>query len=541
MTDPMIADMLCVGAGFGGLVGALTAHELGLRPVVVEKTSKLGGVTATSAGQIWVPGNHLQSGAGVSDSWQVGADHIDAVGAGTADRGRLDALLQRAPEVARFLEATTGLRWSLISCADYYAGVAPHGLQFGRYLECSSASGADLGEWQHRVRRGLMFPDRMSFEEFLAMRRNGIHLAPEELKARDVADVRFGGAGLMAHLVRAVHERGIPILTDASIENMRRHSGAEFVVELSTPGGRVDIEVRGGVLLCTGGYDRSDEMVRTRDHIGEYGTLAHAGITGDSIRLAGAFGAQTATNQKPFMLGFQVPGEIDEEEQPVWHVVSPQAGSILVNDQAQRFVNELHYPAVTQALVTVDGRLQRRPNTPAHFVCDSGYFKQFGIGGILDESELPALVQRADSLAELAQRLGLDAEGLERTVNRFNGFWESGRDEDFARGESLFERRFLPQDLSISDLLGTVSAGPFYGATLTPVGMGFANTGLVADIHGQVLDWNDEPIAGLYGAGNTLAMSEIGSGYQSGFANTRGMVYGHAAARRIAERLRTGE
>lgn len=537
MADPTVTDVLCVGAGLGGLVAALTAHELGFRAMVSEKTSKLGGVTATSAGQIWVPGNHLQSAAGVQDSWQLGAEHITAVGAGTADRERLDALLQRAPRVAQFLEAATSMRWRLISCADYYAGVAPYGLTFGRYLEANATSVADLGQWQHRLRRGLMFPDRMSFEEFLAMRRSGVEVAPDELAAREAADIRYGGAGLMAHLVRAVVERGVPVATDATVTSLQRHSSAGWVVRVSNPAGEHELVVHGGIVLATGGYDRSLEMVRSRDHIAEFGTLAHAGITGDSLRLAGVLGAQTSTNQKPFMLGFQVPGEADEEGQPLWRVVSPQANSVLVNDRADRFVNELHYPAVTQAVLAVDGRLQRRPNSPTFFICDAGYLQRFGIGGTFRDDELPPQVRKANTLDELARQFGLDEARLHQTISRFNDFSRTGRDRDFARGESVFERRFLPQDLSVSDLLGTITTAPFYGLTLTPVGMGFANTGLVGNIHGQILDWNDEPIPGLYGAGNTLAMSEIGSGYQSGFANTRGMVYGYSSACHIVERM----
>src|ERR1700740_615378 len=61
--DPMISstawDVVILGSGIAGLAGALAARELGLRPVVLEKASTLGGGTVNSYGLIWVGQNHL--------------------------------------------------------------------------------------------------------------------------------------------------------------------------------------------------------------------------------------------------------------------------------------------------------------------------------------------------------------------------------------------------------------------------------------------------------------------------------------------------
>jgi 3-oxosteroid 1-dehydrogenase len=58
--------------------------------------------------------------------------------------------------------------------------------------------------------------------------------------------------------------------------------------------------------------------------------------------------------------------------------------------------------------------------------------------------------------------------------------------------------------------------------------------GIVGDIHGRVVNWEDQPIDGLYVAGNAMARMDNGAGYQSGMMNGRGMVFGHLAARHAA-------
>ena|SRR5271167_4256867 len=60
-------DVVILGSGIAGLAGALAAHELGLRPLVLEKARTLGGGTVNSYGLIWVGQNHLAQAAGWRD------------------------------------------------------------------------------------------------------------------------------------------------------------------------------------------------------------------------------------------------------------------------------------------------------------------------------------------------------------------------------------------------------------------------------------------------------------------------------------------
>ena len=61
-------DLVVVGSGAGALLGAIRAADLGLKPLVIEKTALVGGTSATSGGGIWIPCNDDMARAGVKDS-----------------------------------------------------------------------------------------------------------------------------------------------------------------------------------------------------------------------------------------------------------------------------------------------------------------------------------------------------------------------------------------------------------------------------------------------------------------------------------------
>src|SRR4029079_18111819 len=109
------ADLVVVGSGIGGMTAAITAHDLGLRVVVLEKAAKLGGVSAYSGGEVFVPDNHVMRRDGLADSAEAGREYFRWLGAGYADPALMDNLLAAAPEVTRMLEEKAGVRWKTIA------------------------------------------------------------------------------------------------------------------------------------------------------------------------------------------------------------------------------------------------------------------------------------------------------------------------------------------------------------------------------------------------------------------------------------------
>ena len=115
------------------------------------------------------------------------------------------------------------------------------------------------------------------------------------------------------------------------------------------------------------------------------------------------------------------------------------------------------------------------------------------------------------------------------TVDRFNEHARSGRDPDFARGESLYDRYYGDPAVTPNNCLAPLEKGPFYAIPIQPCDIG-TNGGIVTDVHARALDANGAPIPGLYAAGNCSA-SPMGKSYPAAGATLGpGMTFGYLAA-----------
>ena len=110
------------------------------------------------------------------------------------------------------------------------------------------------------------------------------------------------------------------------------------------------------------------------------------------------------------------------------------------------------------------------PNLPAYLIFDAQYLKKYYFANQPIGSEVPKSVLRGGSLPELAAKLAIDREQLEKTVRRFNGFVRNGADEDFQRGESQWKLASMHASAGANGSLGTIEQPPFYGIELHPAG-----------------------------------------------------------------------
>ena len=139
-------------------------------------------------------------------------------------------------------------------------------------------------------------------------------------------------------------------------------------------------------------------------------------------------------------------------------------------------------------------------------------------------------------LAELAGKLGINAESLETTIARFNEFSREGVDHDFHRGAKRFgltDRDAIKGGNPINQRFGTLEKAPFYGIRLYP-GVFVSSGGIRINRHGQAVDTNGNGIPGLYVVGNAAAHLEYGIGYQAGYSLASGMTFGYLAAQHMA-------
>jgi 3-oxosteroid 1-dehydrogenase len=314
--------------------------------------------------------------------------------------------------------------------------------------------------------------------------------------------------------------------------------GERIVGVRATEDGRdLFIKANRGVVIAVSSYerDRKYDYNKTLANQIDPESMLFSTIDGAGFRLAGPFGARIARVPEVVGLAIRVPGEEDEEGKALWRSVMPIIGQphfIVVNRAGRRFGNEAFYRAMYYTIDLIDGATQTHPNFPCWIIIDSQAREKYAFTSIMPGQDWPeGLGVVADSLGELAEKAGIDAEGLVSTVSRFNTNAEKGEDPDFGRGTHAWSA-WMCGDPSHepNPNLGPLTKPPFRAVPLSRMAMtGIPAAGLLTDQHCRVVGWDDEPIPGLYAAGNSVARMETGAVMQSGLSNTRGMLHGWLA------------
>jgi succinate dehydrogenase/fumarate reductase flavoprotein subunit len=209
--------------------------------------------------------------------------------------------------------------------------------------------------------------------------------------------------------------------------------------------------------------------------------------------------------------------------------------SIIVNRKGERFVNEAHnYNDMMKPFFDFDAVAYERPNLPAWLVLDHAFVEKYALLTVVPGMPLPEWIVKAESLDELAGKVGIDAKGLAATVARFNGFAAQGVDEDFRRGESVYDHFYGDPENQPNPNLGTVAKGPFYALEVHAGALG-TKGGAKVSPHAQVVKVDGETIPGLYAAGNVMA-GVTGPGYPGAGATIgTGMTFGYIAGTHAAQ------
>lgn len=531
-------DLVAVGSGCGGLAAAITAHDLGLTTLVVERSDEVGGVTAYSMGELWIPGNRHARQLGIVDSIESGRRYIQSLSMGFADG---DLLLNQAvngPAALDYFEDKIGLKLRVIrDFADYYFPFNDNATAEGRYLEVEPFPAETLGEWQHKTRLTPHIPAGFTHEDIFGGGglANMLGWDYGVLARRLEADERCLGPGLAAYFVKGALDRGIPLHTGTGAEELITDMGRVVGVRVVKDGNDLFIKANRGVVLAVSSFERNPEYNRTLSTMLDAGSMVMATVDGAALRLAGPLGARVARVPDPPALGLQIPGEEHDNGTPLWRGAIAFMGlphSLMVNRAGKRFCNEAFYRSVYYAVEHIDGATQTYPNLPCWIILDGQARAKYPFGSAMPGEEMPdGLGVRADTLTELAQKIDIDADALAATIAAFNRHARAGQDPDFGRGTFPWghamcgDLRHKP-----NPNLGTVEQGPFYAVELKVMGGGgITGTGLVTDANSRVMGWDDSPIEGLYAAGASVARLDMGAVMQSGMSNARGMTQGWLA------------
>jgi 3-oxosteroid 1-dehydrogenase len=536
-------DFVSIGSGGGGLSAAITAHDHGLSAMVLERTEQVGGVTAYSLGEVWVPGNHHAAAMGIEDSPDSGFRYVQSLAMGYGDEHLMLNQALNAPQALKWFEERIGLKMMVIrNCADYYYGTNNDGVAEGRLLEVQPFPAETLGEWQARTRISPHVLYGLTHEDIFGMGGscNILKWDFTKMGERLARDERCLGPGLIAYFVKGALDRGIPLMTGVNVEELVGDGTRVCGVRATQDGRTLFIRARKGVLVGVSSYERNPDFSRTVGNQIDAQSVIMPEIDGAHFRLAGAFGARVAKVPDLTMLGFRVPGEELQDGVPMWRNAMAFAGlphSMVVNRAGRRFADEAFYRSLYFEVDRIDGRTQSHPNYPAWLVIDSQAREKYPLASIMPGQDLPPETGvKANTLEELAAITGIDAAGLVDTVARFNGYCEAGEDPEFHRGKSVWGAYMSGDRLhKPHPCLGPLVKAPFYAVKLSRLASSaIASAGLAANRHAQVMDWRGNPVPGLYVAGNSTARLDTGALMQSGMSNARGMTQGWLAGRHAA-------
>jgi 3-oxosteroid 1-dehydrogenase len=351
----------------------------------------------------------------------------------------------------------------------------------------------------------------------------------ELLGRRMAEDERCAGSGLAAYFVKAALDRGIPLMTGVSAEGLIGDGSRVVGVRAVREGKEIAIRAEKGVLIAVSSYERNRKLEKHLGNQLDSESMLFSAIDGANIRLARV--------PEISMAGFTVPGEETDEGLPVWRSAMPIIGlphHIVVNSKGKRFGNEGFYRSFYYQTDVIDGVNQTHPNFPCWVIIDSQAREKYAFVSIMPGQDWPEnFGVVADTIEGLAQQAGIDPTGLSESVARFNENAEQGVDPDFGRGEQPWgawmtgDKTHKP-----NPNLGPIVKPPFYAVKLSRMGAtGIPAAGLKIDRNANVVGWDEQPIPGLYAAGNSAARMESGAVMQSGVSNARGMTYGWLAAR----------
>jgi succinate dehydrogenase/fumarate reductase flavoprotein subunit len=545
-------DFIVVGSGAAGLCAAVTAAIKGLDVIVIERADVLGGTTAWSGGWMWLPRNRLAREAGVIEEADAPRAYLASVLGNRFDPDRIDSFLSAAPEMVDFLHAQ-GFRFEAGNrICDIY-GDKPGAGTGGRSLISAPFDARTLGQRISLLRKtkretaflGMPIQAGSDLTAFLNATRHFSAFAHVTKRlARHVFDLAtrkrathlVNGVALVARLFEAAERHNVQWMTSANVTSLIEQNGAITGVEGEMPDGAFQISARHGVLLATGGFSQSAALrpkhfPHGKDHV----SLAVPEADGSGLLLAQSIGAA-------FEDDLAAPGAWCPVSRVTWpdgsegifpHIIERgKPGIIAVRADGRRFVNEAdgYHDFVSALLAATPAGESAR----SWLICDQEFIRRWGLG-IVKPFPVPhghwrrtGYLKSAPTLEALAAQCGI-APHLVATVSEYNKGAREGRDDNFRRGWSPYNRSQGDPEQTPNPNVAPLSRPPFYAVEVLPGSFG-SFAGLKTDTSARVLRQDGSAIEGLYAAGADAANIMAGHYPAGGINLGPAMVFGYLAA-----------
>ncbi len=449
-------DFVIVGSGGGSMCAGLVLRQAGKSVLILEKTNLLGGSTAKAGGVMWIPNNRFMKRDGVTDSFEQAARYLDAVVGDSGDtpgatRERRHAYLREAPEMLDFL-ISKGIQFNRAPYwPDYYTN-APGASEKGRTVLADLFDINELGEWKDKLRPNkftLPTPIVNAMSLPLIKVSWKAKLAALKVVWTGLAGKLTGkhwvtaGAALQARMLQAALREGVDLRSHAPVSEVLIDDGRCIGVVTQKDGKPWRIGARLGVLLNAGGFAHNQEM---RDqyipHTRKEWSHAAPGDTGDMHREMIRIGAWMA--QMNEFVGNQMALPPTDPDPAGMQMQLAKPHAFLVDQSGVRYMNE-----GGSYMLFCQGQLERHKTVlavPSWMIMDSQFMRRYMLCETMPGSKKPKLwfdkgfLRQADTLEGLATACNLPADALVATTEKFNRFARAGKDEEFGRGDSAYDR-----------------------------------------------------------------------------------------------------
>ena len=414
------ADVVIIGAGGAGLSAAVAAVETGVKVIVLEATPIIGGNTLRGEATYNTADAERQGPMGIEDSAE---NHYEQTMKGGYSINNPDLVKTMTSK------ALDGLHW-----------LESYGLEFKP--EVFTPIG---GMWQ----RG----HQVVVEEGIP-----------------------GGTAFIGVLKKAVEAKGAEIITNARATKLIKENGRVVAVEADYNGGTLTVKAGKAVVITTGGFAANSELASKYDTRVKPGmkTSNAPSSTGDGIVLAEGAGAALVDMDK-----IQIHPLGDPTAGGVADFIGQWMGAeyyVFVNKEGKRFVSETE-----KRDVMANAEIAQEGSTMYLLVDSSGVTPEW-MNNINDLIERGQSV-KADTIAELAEKIGVNPENLQATIDEYNTVVETKNDP---YGKTLFKTPF--------------ATPPYYASQRVPT-MHYCMGGVKINTDAQVIDVDGNVIPGLYAAG----------------------------------------
>jgi tricarballylate dehydrogenase len=344
--------------------------------------------------------------------------------------------------------------------------------------------------------------------------------------ARTNAFFMGGGKALVNAYYRSAEQMGVRIRYEAPVDELELDNGRFVAARV----GQERIEARACV-LAAGGFESNREWLREawgQNERGEWpadnflirGTRFNRGVLIKFMMTAGADIIGDPTQAHCVAIDARAP----LYDGGICTRVDCVSLGIMVNQNAERFYDEGEdfWPK----RYAIWGRLvAAQPDQIAYIIFDATSLELF----------MPSLYPpvKAESIQELAGKLGLDPRALETTVETFNRATQPGTFDHTVLDDCHTEGLTPPK----SHWARPIRTAPFYAYPVRP-GITFTYLGTRVNKDARILMANGEPSANMFAAGEIMAGNVLGKGYAAGIGMTIGSVFGRVAGREAARNAR---